>query len=276
MIMEAVNILYKTVIGRMFLRPFIGRGITSAAGRLLDTRLSKLLIGPFVRMNAIRTEDYVLDDIGSFNDFFRRRIRDGKRPVETEPSVLVAPCDGLLKVIPVEKGSVIPAKQSMFTLRSLLRDRRMAESFEGGLCLVFRLCVDNYHRYVYFDSGRKYRDRRIEGFFHTVRPAALEEFPVFMQNTREYSVIDTENFGRCVQMEVGAMLVGRIVNNDGEPGYVKRGQEKGYFEFGASTVIVLVPKSSVKLNDRVKECLKGGYEIPVRMGEPLGMAEEIG
>ena len=44
---------------------------------------------------------------------------------------------------------------------------------------------------------------------HCVRPIAMEKYPVYVQNTREYTLIDTENFGQVVQMEIGALLVGK-------------------------------------------------------------------
>ena len=106
-------------------------------------------------MNKIVTEDYVLDDIRCVNDFFRRRIRKDLRPVSETADELVAPCDGLLRVLRIDRGTVIEVKQSAFSIRGMLRDRRLAETFEGGYCLVYRLCVDNYHRYIYFDSGKK-------------------------------------------------------------------------------------------------------------------------
>ena len=267
--MSYLNKLYKTMAGRILLRPLISKPVSDIAGYILDSRISKLLIKPFVRMNNIRTEDYVLDDIRCFNDFFRRKIRQGLRPVSEAADDLVAPCDGLLKVSRIDKGTVIEVKQSAFGIRGMLRDRRLAETFEGGYCLVYRLCVDNYHRYIYFDSGKKYANRHINGVYHTVQPVALEDHPVFVRNTREYAVIDTDNFGRCVQMEVGAMLVGRIVNHCMGKKKVKRGDEKGYFEYGGSTVIVLLPKQELSFTDKVLRGVKEGCEIPVMMGETV-------
>ncbi len=262
--------LYKTTWGRILLKPLVSKPLTELSGRFLDTSVSKVLIGPFVRSGGIRTEDYILKDIHSFNDFFRRKIKPGLRPISMDGADLIAPCDGLLKALTVEEGKVFPVKQSTFHVRSLLRDRKLAESFEGGYILVFRLCVDHYHRYIHFDSGKTRKNRRIPGVYHTVRPVALEEFPVFTENAREYQIIDTENFGRCVQMEVGAMLVGRIVNPHPAPEVVTRGQEKGYFEYGASTVILLIPKDTVQLRDDILQTLDSGAEIPVKMGDIIG------
>ena len=142
---------------------------------------------------------------------------------------------------------------------------------EGGAALVFRLCVDNYHRYCYVDSGVKGRNVHIPGILHTVRPIALESVPVFVRNTREYTVIDSESFGRLVQMEVGALLVGRIRNLHG-PGRVRRGQEKGCFLYGGSTVIVLLRKNAAAVDEVYIKNTQDGVETPVRYGQRIGRA----
>lgn len=268
--MGSLNFLYKTRPGRVLLRPLISKPVSVISGALLDSRFSKIFIKSFVKKNGIVTDDYILDGIGSFNDFFCRRIKDGLRPVDMSPDSLVAPCDGLLRVHRISSGTVLGVKQSRFTIKSLLRDGELASVYDDGYALVYRLCVNHYHRYMYFDSGHKLEDRRIEGVYHTVRPVALEEFPVFVENTREYSVIDSDVFGRCVQMEVGAMLVGRIVNEKPLPGVVERGAEKGHFEYGGSTIIVLIPGNKAVIRDDLIEAAKTDAEIPVVMGEKVG------
>jgi phosphatidylserine decarboxylase len=215
-------------------------------------------------------EDYILEDINSFNDFFCRRIKPELRPLDREDNHLMAPCDGLLKVYPINNQLVIPVKQSKFTINDLLVDKELARTFDGGYCLVYRLCVNHYHRYAYFESGIKSEDVVIPGFYHTVQPVALEAGPVFTENARQYTVIDTKQFGKCVQMEVGAMLVGRIVNDQPGVGHVERGEEKGHFEYGGSTIIVLVPEKKVNINKEILEASEKGEEFPVKMGEKIG------
>ncbi|WP_218150253.1 phosphatidylserine decarboxylase [Treponema bryantii] len=246
------------------------RAVSKLSGVFLDSRLSSFLINSFARKNNIVLDDYELEYIKSFNEFFRRKIKAGKRVFDTEPEHLCAPCDGLLSVWNIQKDTVIPVKQSAYTVERLLRDPQLASEFEDGLCLVFRLCVNHYHRYAYVDSGKKGANIFIPGVLHTVRPIALETLPVFTENCREYTVIENPVFGKLIQMEVGAMLVGRIVNLEGE-GTAVRGKEKGFFEYGGSTIIVLLKKDSAKIKDEILSNSIAGIETPVKMGEQIGV-----
>ncbi len=269
-IMNCLNLLYKSHPGRIFLKFLVMKPVSDLSGKILDSRFSKIFIGPFARRNNIKLSEYQLHDIRCFNDFFCRRIKSGVRFINRNKNNLIAPCDGLLSVYTISDGMILNIKRSRFTINELLRDRRLAGKYNGGYAFVFRLCVDNYHRYVYFDSGKKFKDRRIEGVYHTVRPVALEEYPVFSVNSREYSIIDSENFGRSVQMEVGAMLVGRIVNDHPLAGRVVRGREKGHFEYGGSTIIVLISQNKVCLRQDILKNVNKNKEIPVVMGEVIG------
>ncbi len=268
--MDSLTFLYKTIPGRVFLKLLTTRAVSKAAGAFLDSRCSAFLIKSFVQKNGIILDDYQTDGIKTFNQFFRRKIKNDRRPYDMEESHLAAPCDGLLSVWNIKADTVIPVKQSQYTIQSLLKDETLASEYKDGLCLVFRLCVDNYHRYAYVDSGKKGPNIFIPGILHTVRPIALEASPVFTENCREYTVIESPVFGKLVQMEVGAMLVGRIVNLEGE-GTAVRGKEKGFFEYGGSTIIVLLKKDAAVINENILKNSATGIETPVKMGEQIGI-----
>ena len=268
--MDSLHFLYKTIPGRFILKLLTTRALSRACGAFLDSPLSAFLIKGFVRQNDINLDDYETEGIKSFNQFFRRKIKEGRRPFDMEASHLCAPCDGLLSVWPIKEDSVIPVKQSHYTISSLLQNDSLAREYWDGLCLVFRLCVNNYHRYSYAESGAKGPNIFIPGKLHTVRPIALETLPVFTENCREYTVIESPVFGKLIQMEVGAMLVGRIVNLEGE-GNAVRGKEKGFFEYGGSTIILLVKKNTVIINENILSNSQAGLESPVKMGEMLGV-----
>ena len=268
--MDSLTFLYTTIPGRFFLKLLTTRAVSKAAGAFLDSSLSAFLIKGFVQKNNINIDDYETDGIKTFNQFFRRKIKEGRRPFDMESTHLASPCDGLLSVWNITEDTVLPVKQSRYTVTSLLQNEELAAEYKDGLCLVFRLCVDNYHRYAYAESGKKGPNIFIPGILHTVRPIALEVSPVFTENCREYTVIESPVFGKMVQMEVGAMLVGRIVNLEGE-GTAVRGKEKGFFEYGGSTIILLLKKDAAVLNENILNNSRDGIETPVKMGEMLGV-----
>ena len=263
------NFLYNTFPGRVILRPLTSRKVSKVCGKFMDSRASKILIKPFVKRNKIDLEDFYSDDFRCFNDCFTRKIHEELRPVERDNNALIAPCDGLLSAYKIDMDMVMPAKQSWYTIKSLLGGSRHAVKFEDGICLVFRLCTDDYHRYIYFDSGSKSENVFIPGRLNTVRPVALKSIPVFTENCREYTIMETSNFGTVAQIEVGAMLVGRIKNHD-QSGTFMRGQEKGMFMYGGSTIILLFEKDKIQLPKSVMQATWREKEIPVQMGQKIG------
>jgi phosphatidylserine decarboxylase len=109
----------------------------------------------------------------------------------------------------------------------------------------------------------------IPGKLHTVRPVALQKYPVFTENCREYTILNTDHFGKIAQIEVGAMLVGKICNHHGVSA-IKKGQEKGYFMYGGSTIILLLEKDAVQMDPEILAANRSGMEVPVRFGQKIG------
>lgn len=136
--------------------------------------------------------------------------------------------------------------------------------------MIIRLTVDDYHHYCYVADGQKSANVILPGVFHTVNPAANDALPIYKENAREYTLLKTEKFGTVLMMEVGAMMVGKITNHERKAAVVKKGQEKGYFEFGGSTVVLLLQHGHVRLDYDLVENSENGYETIVRMGERIG------
>lgn len=262
--------LYKTSAGRELLRVLISPVVSKAAGRVMDSRLSALAIEPFVKANGIDLSQCKKERFVSYNDFFTRELQKGARPVDMEESSLVSPCDARLTVCPIMKGSRFWIKDSNYTLKSLLRDEKLARRYEGGTLWQLRLSVEDYHRYIYPADARKSCERRIRGVFHTVQPIALESCPVYKENSREYCLLKTKQFGTILMMEVGAMMVGRIENHEPQASQVQRGQEKGYFAFGGSTILLLTQKNRVIPRRDISFNSICGRETVVKQGEKIG------
>ena len=265
----ALRFLYHTPIGRLLLKPLCSRTLSRLAGAWMDSSLSKPMIRSFIRKNNIDLSDYLPETYRSFNDCFTRRIRPELRPIDPDPNVLISPCDGNLSAYHILDGTVFPIKQSVYTVNSLLGNDPVAQRYKNGVCLVFRLCVHHYHRYAFPADGEKEESVFLPGKLHTVRPIALERYPVFVQNCREYTVLNSDRFGILTQIEVGAMFVGKIKNHK-LPARVQKGQEKGMFLYGGSTVVLLVENGAADFPEEWFRCTEKGEEIPVFAGQALG------
>ncbi|WP_300714087.1 phosphatidylserine decarboxylase [uncultured Acetatifactor sp.] len=261
--------LYCHWLGRLLLKPLVSPAFSEVGGAFLDSRFSKILIPWFVRSHAIDRNEYQKKEYVSYNDFFTRKLAKGVRRVDMSPDALVSPCDSRVSVYRITKKSRFSIKNTRYTAKSLLEDQELAREYAGGYVWVFRLCVDDYHRYIYADSGKVMGIGWIPGILHTVNPVANDHFPIYKENTREYCVLQSENFGEMIQMEVGAMLVGRIRNHSRGQA-VRRGWEKGRFEFGGSTVILMTKKGAAVPDRDILDHSRQGWETKVRLGERVG------
>ncbi len=263
--------LYGTVAGRMLLKPLTLPVVSKMAGMFLSTPLSCILIEPFIKKNKIDMTQYQPVKYKSYNDFFTRKIKAKLRPVDGNPKHFISPCDSKLTVLPITKDCRFKLKHTTYTVTSLLKNEKLAKEYEGGYAMIFRLTVDDYHRYCYVCDGTKGENVFIPGVLHTVNPLANDYFPIYKENSREYSILHTKEFSDIVMMEVGALLVGKIVNHHRKY-KVFRGQEKGYFEFGGSTVVLLVKKNTVRMDADILENSAQGIETVVKFGEKIGSA----
>lgn len=267
---KLLSFLYTNIFGRMLLKPLIQPQVSKLAGRYLSSAHSKWLISKFIERNEINMDIYEECDYSSFNDFFTRKIKPDCRPVPEDLDVLISPCDCLATVYPIQENTTFSIKNTEYTLRSLLRSPRLAKRFRGGYAYVLRLTVEDYHRYLYSVSGKQSKNYHIDGTFHTVNPIANDYLPIYKENTREYTVIHSKEFGDVLQMEVGALLVGKISNHK-QSTVVTRGEEKGFFEYGGSTIVVLTQKGRVTPRSDLLTNSKNGYETKVLQAHPLGI-----
>lgn len=201
----------------------------------------------------------------SFNSYFTRKY---ELNMEYNNEELISPAESKLSVYQITNNMIINIKNTKYTLEEILQDKSLAQKFKDGLCLVFRLSPENYHRYIFIDDVEKQKSRAINGILHTVKPIKDAKCKVYKQNTREYTYYKTKNIGNIIQMEVGALLIGKIKNYDLDFG--KKGEEKGYFEYGGSTIILLIEKDKITIDKDILEMSKNNIETMVKIGEKIG------
>ena len=262
--------LYGNAFGRSLLKVFTLPAISKVAGFLLDTKFSCCLIDSFIKSNNIDMSEYVEREYNSYNDFFTREIKKENREIITDSNVLISPSDGRVSIYDIDDDSEFCIKDTLYNVETITKSKKAAQMYKGGKFVIIRLCVDNYHRYCYVDNCVKTKNKFIPGVLHTVNPIANDYFEIYKENSRECTVLHTENFGKITQIEVGALMVGRIKNHH-EAGSYEKGAEKGMFEFGGSTICLLVEKDKVVFDNDLIENTINGYETSIKMGERLGI-----
>lgn len=257
--------LTKSVLKRKF--------FSKIYGNQLKTKFSKRKILDFIDKNSIDTSEF-LDDINSFksfNDFFIRKLKDEARPVSQDKDTLISIADSRLSVFKVQHDIVIPIKGRYFTLEQITNDSDLIQKYLNGICLIFRLAPVDYHRFCFVDTGIQGKIVNLGDFYNSVHPIALESnLPVFQSNYREYCEIETENFGHVLHIDIGALGVSKIIQNYPEGQECKKGQEKGYFEFGGSTSILVLKNKTVEIDEDIIEYSRKGIEVLVKYGASIG------
>lgn len=265
---STLRFLYRTAMGRLLLKRLVGPGFANWKARRNDRSASRKKIAPFAAKYGVKLEEGQLAEYPNFNAFFTRKLKVGARPVDQRPDSVIAVADAKVRVQALTEETEFSVKESHYTLAELLQDEETARLFKGGTCWIYRLAMDDYHRYCYPDSGSVVKEKRIEGILHTVRPLAHRYTKVFTENTRVWQLLETEHMGKVLYCEVGAMLVGRI-HNHGHHRFVK-GQEKGYFGYGASSIVVCFQADHVRADADIAEQSAQDMEVKVKYGEKVG------
>ncbi len=264
---KLLNFLYHTFWGRILLKLIANRSFSKLNAIYNNSKASISKIKPFIEKYNIQMNDFESKKYQSFNDFFTRSLLTGKRDICSDPERVIAPADSKLSVYYITKNLQISVKNSTYSMNEILRDQDLSREYENGLCLVYRLTVDDYHRYCYIDDGEIVGQKRIKGKLHTVSSIS-KDYKVYIENQREYQVINTRNLGRIIQMEVGALLVGRIVNRQSK--LAMRGEEKGYFSYGGSTIIVFIKANQAIIDEDIMKHNQENIETKVKYGEAVG------
>jgi len=247
-------------------------------GWYCDLRLSRSKIAHTIEVLKLDCSEF-RDDVSSFktfNQFFYRHLRPEVRPFSLDSNVLVAPADARYTFMQELDGETfVPIKGVDFTVKELLGGEFNDEiDFSAGSMFIARLCPADYHRYHYPTNGKVLRHWLISGRYHSVNPIALAlGIKVFTHNYRQVTLLDLDNFGKVAFVEVGAFGVSGIeqTHTDGE---FKKMDEKGYFTYGGSTIVMIFERGKVQFDDDILRKTTEGYESLIRVGESIGLLQQ--
>jgi len=235
-------------------------------------------IPSFIQTYGIDTSELLQPNISAyntFNEFFYRQLKSGARPIDSSVNTVVSAADCRLSVFnTVDDATRIWIKGRTFSVQTLLQDDNLAKTFNNGSLAIFRLAPQDYHRFHSPVSGNIVNVTNITGTFYTVNPIAIcSKLDVLNENRRTVVIINSDLFGQVAFVEIGATLVGSIVNTGAQVGAtVAKGDELGYFAYGGSTIVVLFEPGRVQWDSDLQGWSSQALETLVKAGEHIGVA----
>ncbi len=242
-------------------------------GRWQASPSSKKKIKPFIRNFGVDSSEFCEDisQYNSFNDFFIRKLKSEARPLAQADRAII-PADGrYLFYSDLSKTDGFIVKGEKFDLASLLEDQELAAHYEHGTMIIARLCPSDYHRYHFPCDCIPSETRTINGWLYSVNPVAIKkDIQIFTKNKRTVCTLATPLHGRVLFLEIGATNVGSIHQTYRPNSLHKKGAEKGYFSFGASSLILLFEPKQIHLDQDLLDATQRGLEIKCLMGQSMG------
>ncbi|MCE3012783.1 MAG: phosphatidylserine decarboxylase [Proteobacteria bacterium] len=275
-----IRFLYDSSLGKLTGRVFANKYFSQIYGHFQDQPASHKKVRPFIQKFNIPIQEYeggshpaanVEDSYLSFNEFFIRKFKPGQRSFVQNPKQMPAFAEArYVGFKTITEDLTFPVKGKHLTAQGMLANPKLAKIFEGGPLMVARLCPVDYHRYHYPDSGQVLEHYMIHGEYDSVNPLALKlKSDILIANERQVSILETENFGRIAYIEVGAICVGKIVQSHPWDQKFSRGDEKGYFLFGGSTVVILGEKGAWAPSQDILENTAKGIETYIKLGDEV-------
>jgi len=264
---------YIAKVFSLFFLPLFARNplFSRFYGFLQKTSGSAKKVDPFITSYGIDKTEFVETSFGSFNDFFIRKLKPEKRPILSDPACVVMPADGRYLVFPsISFSQGFYVKGQSFDLAEFLQDHVYAHRYAEGSMAIVRLCPVDYHRFHFVADGTPSVARPIRGNLYSVNPIALRKnLSILWNNKRIVTEIETEKFGTILCVEIGATCVGTIHQTYAPGKKVNKGEEKGYFSFGGSCIVLLFEKGSIVFDDDLIVNSQKGLETKANFGESL-------
>ena len=285
----ALRFAYETLAGRTLWPVLFGSKFVSALmGRYYDSPRSKKAIASLVNIPGCRADEAEKppEAYGSFNEFFTRRLKPGARPMGEG---FVSPADGRLRLyLDADASTPFPLKGAVKSLREVFQpstfdlrpstfnpqpptsDLRPPTSLDIA---VIRLAPVDYHHFHFPCDCRVVGGTEvIPGSYHSVNPVALLKYPdVYADNERQIVEAESEKYGKFRMVDVGAFGVGTIVQSPKSGVDRRKGEERGYFKFGGSTVILVMNAGAVRWDEDLVHNSAAGLETRVFCLERLGL-----
>jgi len=266
---------YNTRPGRALTRWVLAQPIVSrCVGWIAGRRWTRHLVGPFARSMQIPlpAAGGCAEAFSCFNDFFVREYDGMSRKDFGGPLTCVSPAEAKVLVLrDIDPREPFRVKRSIFSLERLLADRELSRCFDGGTVVICRLGLSDYHHFHFPVAGTPEAARAVPGKLYANGPYALTHHTSFYaENFRMVTMIDSDLYGPVAQVEIGAFTVGSIRQCyvPGRP--VAKGETKGLFALGGSTIVLVFARGVVDVDLDLSRYSARGLETKVRVGDSIG------
>lgn len=215
----------------------------------------------------------------SWDDFFTRKFRVGRRPVASpdDNAVIANACESAPYRIAKDVNLVDPfwIKAQPYSLQHMMAMDPLAGKFAGGTVYQAFLSALSYHRWHSPVSGRIVKTLLVDGSYYA--EALSEGFdPAGPNNSQGYITqvasralifikADNPDIGLMCAMFVGMAEVSSSEITVHEGQHVKKGDQLGMFHFGGSThCLIFRPNVNVEFDLRGQPPGLQSENIPVR------------
>ena len=268
---EDINFLLTNRIPRRLLTQFMGWFSKIEQPLIRDASIGLWRLFSDLDLSEARKTKF-----DSMHDCFTRELREGARPIDADPEVVVSPCDAIVGACGrIEGTELFQIKGFPYTLEDLLGTSELVERHRNGVYVTLRLTSSMYHRFHAPHDCRVERVTYVSGDTWNVNPIALRRVEkLFCKNER--AVIETRlaaNGAILTLVPVAAILVASIRLHCLDrpirrgPNVIpcdaayRKGDEMGWFEHG-STIVVLAPET-MSMSDNIRT------GTVIRQGQPL-------
>lgn len=264
---------YNNKLGRLLTKYIISRRIVSKLyGWFAQTSLSKRLIVFIINNNTDTNEHKTLSSYNSLNSYFTRKLNQSERSIDTSYHSCISPSDGkILAIENIKANKTFQIKRNLFDLNTFLQDNTLVNEFTDGTMVIIRLALSDYHHFSFPVSGFVYKTTNLNGKLYAGGSYSLHNLtPYYIENLRDITLINSDHYGLVAQVEIGAFTVGSIHQTYKPESRIKKGDPKGNFALGGSTIVLLFKKNKLQLDSDIISNSQKSIETKIKLGESFG------
>ena len=278
---QKFGIIIQKYIPSEFVSSFLSKGYCSTKGRSTNIKDIIEFITKYhvdwkntKKCKHIDSMKECITKYKTLNDFFIRKKVHINIYKKNKNNYFVSPSDSRTLLFDSEKKSRFWIKGKHYTISNMmqLQTNILKKYYTNSYTIISRLAPVDYHRFHSPISGKLVYYKIIHGSYLSVDPSIVRSSKnVFSKNTRVLYYISTKYYGVICMVIVGAVCIGSIiVHKKKKNSIIQKGDELGYFQFGGSTIVTIIPKLyTIEIDKAIQKHSSKKIETYVEVGDHL-------